>query len=61
MTTATRLGTMVHEGLWANADFAGGEGINTLVNSDPVAPCGGAAFHDTAVWVRSTDVDPDQH
>jgi len=27
-------------------------GINTLVGSDPVPPNGGAAFHDTAVWIK---------
>lgn len=51
-STAVRPGVLVHEGLWANSDFEGGEGINVLVGADPVAPAGGAAFHDTHVWVR---------
>ena len=45
-------GVLVHEGLWANSDFVDGEGINTLTGADPVAPFGGAAFHDNRVWLR---------
>ncbi|MFT5391168.1 MAG: anaerobic selenocysteine-containing dehydrogenase [Gammaproteobacteria bacterium] len=45
-------GTVIVEGVWPNGDFAGGVGINQLVGNDPVAPSGGVAFHDTAVWVR---------
>jgi anaerobic selenocysteine-containing dehydrogenase len=52
VSDSVRPGVLVHEGLWRNSDFAGGEGINLLVGSDPVAPSGGAAFHDTHVWVR---------
>ncbi|WP_224005114.1 molybdopterin-dependent oxidoreductase [Aureimonas sp. SA4125] len=52
ISPAVRPGVLVHEGLWRNSDFAGGEGINLLVGADPVAPSGGAAFHDTHVWVR---------
>ena len=47
-------GTVVVEGLWRNADFIDGNGINTLTGSDPVLPAGGAALHDTAVWIRPT-------
>ncbi|WP_152045591.1 molybdopterin oxidoreductase family protein [Aureimonas psammosilenae] len=53
VTDSVRSGVVIHEGLWGNSDFLDGEGINTLVGSDPVAPCGGAAFHDTKVWVRA--------
>jgi anaerobic selenocysteine-containing dehydrogenase len=45
-------GTVVLEGVWPNAAFAGGVGINLLIDGRPVPPDGGAAFHDTAVWVR---------
>ncbi|NVK36188.1 MAG: molybdopterin oxidoreductase family protein [Rhodobacteraceae bacterium] len=45
-------GTLISEGLWPNDSFVGGKGINTLTGADPVAPYGGAAFHDTAVWVK---------
>ena len=31
---------------------AGGKGINVLTGADPVAPVGGAAFHDTRIWIR---------
>jgi len=44
--------TLVVESLWANDSFAGGLGINALVGADPGPPNGGAAFHDSAVWVR---------
>ena len=46
-------GTVVVEGLWLNRDFEGGVGINALTGDDPIPPFGGAAFHDTAVWLRS--------
>ncbi|MFD1694488.1 molybdopterin-containing oxidoreductase family protein [Roseibium aestuarii] len=45
-------GTVISEGIWPNDSFVGGKGINTLTGADPVAPYGGAAFHDTAVWIR---------
>ncbi len=45
-------GVLVSEGLWENGAFEGGRGINTLTGADPVAPYGGAAFHDNKVWVR---------
>ena len=45
-------GTVVVEGLWPNAAFAGGLGINTLVSAEPGKPNGGAVFHDTAVGLR---------
>ena len=46
-------GVVVIESLWPSAAFGGGSGINTLVGSAPAAPNDGAAFHDTAVWVRA--------
>ena len=46
-------GTIVVESLWPNSDFEGGVGINALVSDEPVAPAGGAVFHDTAVWLRA--------
>ncbi|KZM50324.1 molybdopterin oxidoreductase family protein [Labrenzia sp. OB1] len=46
-------GTAISEGIWPNEAFEDGKGINTLTGADPVAPYGGAAFHDTAVWVRA--------
>jgi anaerobic selenocysteine-containing dehydrogenase len=45
-------GILVSEGVWANAAFADGSGINTLTGADPIAPFGGAAFHDNHVWLR---------
>jgi anaerobic selenocysteine-containing dehydrogenase len=46
-----RRGVLVSEGIWPNAAFADGNGINTLTGADPVAPYGGAAFHDNRVWI----------
>lgn len=46
-------GVVVVEGIWPNAAFEEGNGINTLVGADPGPPQGGAVFHDSAVWVRA--------
>jgi len=48
-------GVVVVEGLWPNRHFENGLGINALTSSDPGWPNGGAAFHDTAVWIRRKD------
>lgn len=45
-------GVVVVEGIWPNGAFIGGMGVNALVGADAVLPQGGAAFHDTAVWLR---------
>ena len=45
-------GVVIVETLHKNAAHPDGQGINTLIGSDPVPPFGGAAFHDCAVWVR---------
>ena len=45
-------GVVVAEGIWANRAHGGGVGINMLTGSDEIAPFGGAAFHDTKVWLR---------
>ena len=47
-----RPGVVIAESIWPNKSHIRGEGINTLVGADSVAPYGGAAVHDTAVWVR---------
>ena len=46
-------GVVVVEGLWPNAAFEEGIGINTLISAEPGLPNGGGVFHDTAVWVRA--------
>lgn len=48
----TQADTVVVEGIWPASAFPEGIGINLLIAATPVAPNGGAAFHDTAVWVR---------
>ncbi len=57
VTAGLRRGVLVAEGIFPNRAHPGGAGVNTLIGADPVAPYGGAAFHDAAVWVRP-DGDP---
>ena len=45
-------GVLISESLWPNEAFKTGVGINALTGADPVAPSGGAAFHDNRVWMR---------
>jgi anaerobic selenocysteine-containing dehydrogenase len=45
-------GVLVAEGIWPNKAHLDGEGINVLTGADPVAPYGGAAFHDNHVWME---------
>lgn len=52
VTDGIAKGVVAVEGVWANEDFVEGIGINRLVGSSPVAPAGGGAFHDAAVWMR---------
>ncbi|MGE5475829.1 MAG: molybdopterin oxidoreductase family protein [Bacteroidales bacterium] len=52
LTDGIARGVVAVEGIWANEDFIEGIGINRLVGSTPVAPAGGAAFHDSAVWLK---------
>ena len=43
---------VVLEGIWPNKYFEGAVGVNRLISADPGYPNGGAAFHDTAIWLR---------
>jgi anaerobic selenocysteine-containing dehydrogenase len=45
-------GTIVVESIWPNAAWEGGIGLNQLLAADPAPPNGGAAIHDTAVWLK---------
>jgi anaerobic selenocysteine-containing dehydrogenase len=47
-----RRGVLIAESIWPNHVYEDGRGINTLTGADPVAPYGGAAFHDNRVWIR---------
>jgi anaerobic selenocysteine-containing dehydrogenase len=47
-----RRGVLIAESIWPNSAYADGRGINTLTGADPVAPFGGAAFHDNKVWIQ---------
>ncbi|MDE1568899.1 molybdopterin-containing oxidoreductase family protein [Aquabacter sp. P-9] len=50
-----RRGVVVAEQIHPNGAHAGGRGINTLTGADPVAPVGGAAFHDNRVRLRKIE------
>ena len=47
-----RRGVLIAESPWPNNAYVDGRGINTLTGADPIAPFGGAAFHDNRVWLR---------
>ena len=53
-----RRGVLIAESVWPNAAYPDGRGINTLTGADPIAPYGGAAFHDNKVWMRAFRVGP---
>ena len=46
-------GVVISESIWPNDAFEGGKGINVLTGADAIAPIGGAAFHDTSVWIKA--------
>ena len=48
-------GVLIAESVHPNHAHMGGRGINTLTGADPVAPHGGAAFHDNKVWVKKAE------
>ncbi len=48
--------TIVVESIWPNRYWGEGVGINLLIGADPAPPNGGAAFHDTAVWLEPVTV-----
>jgi anaerobic selenocysteine-containing dehydrogenase len=45
-------GTIVVESIWPNAHWRERVGINLLLGADPAPPNGGAAIHDTSVWLE---------
>jgi anaerobic selenocysteine-containing dehydrogenase len=46
-------GVVIVEGNWPSSAYSERVGINLLIGADPVPPNGGAAFHDTAIWLRA--------
>jgi anaerobic selenocysteine-containing dehydrogenase len=44
--------TVVVESIWPNAAWPDGIGVNKLLSAEAAPPNGGAAIHDTAVWLR---------
>ncbi len=55
VTDRAKPGTVIAEGIWPNHAHVGGRGINCLTAADPVAPFGGAAFHDNRVAIEAVD------
>ncbi len=47
-----RRGVVIAESIWPNSAYEDGCGINSLTGADAIAPFGGAAVHDSKVWVR---------
>ena len=45
-------GVVIVESIWPNKAFKEGKGINVLTGADPIAPNGGAAFHDNRIWIH---------
>ncbi len=58
ISETVRNGVVIAEGLWPNDAHLDGEGINVLTGADAVAPHGGAAVHDTKIWLRKAMHDP---
>jgi anaerobic selenocysteine-containing dehydrogenase len=58
-TETARPGVVIVEGNWPSEAFVDRVGINVLIGADPVPPNGGAAFHDTAVWMRAAEAGGD--
>jgi anaerobic selenocysteine-containing dehydrogenase len=52
-----RPGVVIAEGIWPNGKHERMAGINTLTSAVAAAPFGGAAFHDTRVWIRNRGLD----
>ena len=50
-------GTLIAEGVWPNKAHIKGEGINTLITARPIAPFGGASFHDCRVWLKGVKAE----
>jgi anaerobic selenocysteine-containing dehydrogenase len=48
-------GVVVVEGVMPKAAFEEGMNTNALTGADAVAPIGGAAFHDNAIWLRPAE------
>ena len=46
-------GVVVVESIWPNDAYAERLGLNVLLSSDAAPPNGGAAIHDTKVWIRA--------
>lgn len=46
-------GVVIVESIWPNHAFQEGIGINALTGADPIAPAGGAAFHDNSIWIKT--------
>jgi anaerobic selenocysteine-containing dehydrogenase len=53
LTPGIARGVVAVESIWPDASFLEGAGINLLTSAEPAVPAGGAAFHDTKVWLKA--------
>ncbi|HRW29158.1 MAG TPA: molybdopterin oxidoreductase family protein, partial [Emcibacteraceae bacterium] len=56
IVSGAKPGVLVAEGIWQNAAFNGGKGINQLVSAEVAAPNGGVVYHDNGVWLKSAKI-----
>ena len=47
-----QMGVVIVESIWPIKAFKEGKGINVLTGAEPIAPNGGAAFHDNRIWIH---------
>lgn len=53
ISDTAKQGVVIAEGVWPDTAYDRKVGINLLIDGTPVPPAGGAAFHDTAVWLKA--------
>ena len=53
ISDTAKQGVVIAEGVWPDDAFDRKIGINLLIDGTPVAPSGGASFHDTAIWLKA--------
>jgi anaerobic selenocysteine-containing dehydrogenase len=53
ISDTAKQGVVISEGVWPDDAYDRKVGINLLIDGTPVPPSGGAAFHDTAIWLKA--------
>lgn len=52
LANGQQVGVLVAEGIWGQAGYDIGKGINQLVSAEVAAPAGGVVYHDNGVWLK---------